>query len=577
MNENDNKAAGWLREQTKEYRFRIGVLTTIELVISLLGVGYALVMKQMVDRAVARDSHGFLLGIIGFALLVAGQLVLRIVSRQLSESVRSGMENTLKENLFQALFHKEYERVDRVHSEEWMNRMTSDTVVCAGGMTDILPGALGMVVRLLGALVLIFYLEPGLALIIVPGGLVFLLITLVLRTPLKQFHKRVQEKDGKVRVYLQERISSMLVIRTFGMEEAAASGAADTMEEHKRARMQKAVVSNVCNSGFSLAVNGMYLIGIAFCGYGIIAGNISFGTLTAIIQLIGQLQSPLSGLSGYVPRYYAMTASAERLMEVEQYPQTDTTKVLSQDEARRLYEEKLERIVFDQVSFSYGRDGDSYAMESDESVSIIPVLDRVSFTIGKGDYVAVTGTSGCGKSTMLKVLMGIYQPHGGRALAELKDGGEMTLSDLRRLFAYVPQGNFLMSGTIRDVITFGQETDRLRDVIRLACADFIYALPGQLDTMLGEKGAGLSEGQMQRIAIARALYADCPVLILDESTSALDQQTEWQLLEHLKKLTDKTVFIVTHRPKALKICNKQMVFTENGVQVREKEKEKQDE
>lgn len=398
----------------------------------------------------------------------------------------------------------------------------------------------------------------------------------------------------------------MLVIRTFGMEEAAASGAADTMEEHKRARMQKAVVSNVCNSGFSLAVNGMYLIGIAFCGYGIIAGNISFGTLTAIIQLIGQLQSPLSGLSGYVPRYYAMTASAERLMEVEQYPQTDTSKVLSQDEARQLYEEQLERIVFDQVSFSYGRDGDAYAMESDESISIIPVLDRISFAIRKGDYVAVTGTSGCGKSTMLKVLMGIYQPHGGRALAELKGGGEMTLSDLRRLFAYVPQGNFLMSGTIRDVITFGQETqiedadketkkdgqktkrlphageqnvmetDRLRDVIRLACADFIYALPGQLDTLLGEKGAGLSEGQMQRIAIARALYADCPVLILDESTSALDQQTERQLLEHLKKLTDKTVFIVTHRPKALKICNKQMVFTENGVQVQEKEKEKQD-
>lgn len=572
MEKKDNTAFAWLTEHTREYRVSIGWLAVIEVWISLLGVGYALVMKWMVDAAVAKNSRDFVLGIIGFALLVIGQLVLRIVTRQVAESVRSSMENTLKRNLFSALLHKEYEKVDRVHSEEWMNRMTSDTAVCAGGMTDILPGFLGMLIRLVGALVLIFYLQPGLALILVPGGLVFLLLTLYLRKPLKHYHKEVQEKDGKVRVYLQERISSMLVLRTFGMEESAASGAEDVMQEHKKARMRKAVVSNVCNSGFSLAINGMYLLGIAYCGYGILADNISLGTLTAIIQLIGQLQSPLSGLSGYVPRFYAMTASAERLMEVEGYPQADTSKVLSRDEAKQFYEEKLERIVLDQVTFSYGSGGDAGDMT-------IPVLDRVSFAINKGDYVAITGTSGCGKSTMLKVLMGIYEPASGSAVAKwknvgsVKDSGKMELSDLRRLFGYVPQGNFLMSGTIRDVITFGQEVDheRLRSAIHLACADFIYELPDRIDTVLGEKGTGLSEGQMQRIAIARALYADCPVLILDESTSALDQQTECQLLEHLKKLTDKTVLIVTHRPKVLEICNKQLVFTEGGVQERKDE------
>ncbi len=191
--------------------------------------------------------------------------------------------------------------------------------------------------------------------------------------------------------------------------------------------------------------------------------------------------------------------------------------------------------------------------------------------------MAVTGTSGCGKSTMLKLLMGIYRPQEGSITVALCDGTGIAIEDMRRLFAYVPQGNFLMGGSIRDVITFGTYSrmesshmdvdDQLDKAIRLACADFVYELPLQLDTILGEKGAGLSEGQMQRIAIARALYADCPVLILDESTSALDEQTEERLLHNLRELTDKTVLVVTHRPKARSICNRQIHFEEgNGVQ-----------
>ncbi len=211
----------------------------------------------------------------------------------------------------------------------------------------------------------------------------------------------------------------------------------------------------------------------------------------------------------------------------------------------------------------------------------------MSFTIKKGDYVAITGTSGCGKSTMLKLMMGIYQPQSGSVVVCLNDRTANTnidcisnevdnkknpiqIGQMRRLFAYVPQGNFLMSGTIEDVITFGKRgrddcsdadgKNRLVCVIQLACAEFIYDLPDRLATVLGERGAGLSEGQMQRIAIARALYADCPVLILDESTSALDQKTEQRLLHNLKELTDKTVLLVTHRSQALSICNEQLHF-----------------
>lgn len=569
---NDKSALLWLTKNTEKYRFSIALLTVLELLISLMGVLYALVMKQMVDRAVMGDSHGFVTGITGFAMLVAGQITLRIISRQLSEYVRSSIENTLKKKLLLALFQKEYQKIDEVHSGEWMNRMTSDTAVCAGGITDILPGFMGMSVRLAGSLILIFYLQPALAAIIVPGGLIFLIITMILRSPLKRFHKEVQEQDGRVRVYLQEHISSMLVVRAFGKEKDAVMGADECMTGHRRARMHKVLVSNICNSGFSLAVNSMYLLGIAFCGYGIIAGNISYGTLIAIIQLIGQLQSPLSGLSGYIPRYYAMTASAERLMEVESYSNVDTSHMLSGKEIRQQYEANVSKFVFENVSFSYDR-------------SETPVLDKASFSIDKGDYVAITGSSGCGKTTMLKIFMGIYEPSDGTAGVVLKDGSIISMSHMRHMSAYVPQGNLLMCGTVRNVITFGvqqaackdmsrEEIDRLDNAIHLACADFVYELPQKLDTLLGEKGAGLSEGQMQRLAIARALYADCPVLIMDEATSALDARTETELLDNLRKLKDKTILLVTHRPKALEICNKELVF-ENGC-VREKKHENTD-
>ena len=573
----------WLKKVTKKYRSFVILLTVFEIIVSGLGICYALVLKQMVDRAVVKDSRGFVIGMIGFGLLVLGQLIIRIITRQISEYTRSSMENALKQRLFHSILIKDYGSVSLKHSEEWMNRLTSDTVVCADGMTDILPGLLGMMIRLVGSLVLILYLQPGLAVIMIPGGILFVIITVVLRRPLKRFHKDVQEKDGKVRMYLQERISSMLVVRVFGVENIAVEQAADTMEVHKGSRMRKVWISNICNSGFSLAVNGMYLLGIGFCGFGIIHGNVTFGTLTAMIQLIGQLQSPLASLGGYVPRYYNMIASAERLMEVEQYEDVDESVLRSADEVQKLYEEQIREIVFEHVSFGYpGKDE--------------VVLQNVSFSVARGDYVAIIGTSGCGKSTMLKLLMGIYRPQTGTIAVILNDGKSIAIENMKRLFAYVPQGNFLMGGSIRDVITFGKlkengtadclKTDcadrnranrndvdldeKLKRTVHLACADFVYDLPMQFDTILGEKGAGLSEGQMQRIAIARALYADRSVLILDESTSALDQQTERKLLDNLKQLTDKTVLFVSHRLQALEICSKQLHFEEGMVQMKNK-------
>jgi len=235
----DKKTVLWLLKNTGRYRWNMVGLVLLQMVLSGSAVCYALAMKNMIDSAVTGNRQGFFSGLFLFVFLIITQLGLRMVLRYLEEASRIGLENGFKERLFAALLKKDYGQVNAVHSAEWMNRMTSDTAVCGNGLTEILPGFLGMLVRMAGAMVLLFLLQPQLAYIMVPCGLAFVGITLILRKYLKVFHKRVQEKDGEVRVYLQERISSMLVLRTFGAEDIALNGAKKEFDELKSARIKK--------------------------------------------------------------------------------------------------------------------------------------------------------------------------------------------------------------------------------------------------------------------------------------------------------------------------------------------------
>lgn len=546
----DKKAVSWLIRTAVGKKWYIILLLLFRILANGGAVCYALAMKKAVDSAVEQDKNGFFIGLGSFAVLILAVMLINMLIRRTEEAAKSGLENCFKERLFGTLLNKYYGQVSGVHSEEWMNRLTSDTVVCANSIVEILPGLAGMLVRMTGALVMIFILEPKLALILIPCGVVFIPITFVLRKYLKRYHKDVQEKDGSVRVFMQERISNMLVLHTFDKEKQTLDSAVNEFAEHKNARMKKNLVSNICSTGFSFAINGMYLAGFFVCGYGILNGTATYGTLTAVIQLVGQLQMPLSGISGFVPKYYAMLASAERLMEAEDFADIEEDVFGSDEEIKVLYDNSIKAFEFDKVEFSYKKESDA-------------ALKGVNMSVSKGDFIALTGHSGCGKSTLLKLLMGIYETTSGEIAAVLKSGERIPIKKAKRLFSYVPQGNCLMGGRICDVITFCDnqaDGEKIERAVKLACAEFVYELPEKLDTVLGEKGAGLSEGQMQRISIARALYKDAPVLILDEATSALDIETEKLLLNNLKQLTNKTVFIVTHRPEALKICNKEFDF-----------------
>ena len=541
----------YLNAVAKKGKINIGILLVAQAILGISSVFYALFLRDIINGAVAGDRRQFLSAVVAFALLICAQLLVRALARFLEEHTRATLENRFKKRLFSTLMEKDYAEVSAVHSGEWMNRLIGDTVVVANGLTDILPGLAGMAVRLVGAISAIVILEPGFLYLIVPGGILLIGFSYTFRKVLKVLHNHVREREGGL--YMYESLSGMLVVRSYGVEDAVAEAAADKMKEHKRARIKKSHFSNICNTGFGVIMNGAYVLGALFCGYGILNGTMTYGSFMAVIQLIGQIQYPFANISGFLPRFYSMMASCERLMEAESYKSSGTEQSKSAHEAIVMYQNQMKSMVLSDVSFSY-QDGENG----------LQILSDINLTIGKGDYVAVMGDSGCGKSTLLKLLMGVYEPQTGSIQIERLQGDRDLVREWKRLFAYVPQGNCLMSGSIRDVVTFHREEGStgitVEDALQLACADFVWELPEGLDTMLGERGAGLSEGQMQRIAIARALYADAPVLILDEATSALDEMTEKRLLEQLKQLTNKTILIATHRKAALDICNKQLVF-----------------
>lgn len=552
--------AAWLWHVTKGRHRWILLLTLLQILLNVGSVCYSLLFRDLIDRAVEKQLSGFYRAMILLVALALAQLTLRAVFRWLEEYTRASVENGVKHRFFGVLLRGSHGCVSAVHTGEWMNRLTSDTVVAADGMTQILPHLGGILVRMAGAFCVIMMLEPAFGAVIVPAGIAFVVVARILRPGLKQLHSDVQRADGGVRMLMQERLDNQLIVRAFAQQARTLILAEEKMEEHRAARMKRTGLSNLYTTGFGMVMQGMYLLGAFICGIGIVNGTVSFGTMTAVLQLIGLLQSPLSEISGYFTRWYAMLASAERLMEAENYPESHWTRVAGEEEILSFYRGDFRGIRLEDVSFSYLEPGAAEASRV--------TIRNLDMQINKGEFIAITGSSGCGKSTLLKLLMGVYQPDcGGMRILSGEDrpmaGGDSGL------FAYVPQGNQLMSGTIRRILAFDdpdnmKQERRLQHALRIACAEeFVSELPDGVDTSLGERGTGLSEGQIQRLAIARAIFSRRPVLLLDEATSALDAETERRVLQNLRTMTDHTVLLVTHRPQACDICDRIVNLTDH--------------
>lgn len=512
---------------------------------------FAKFSKNIIDGAtVAKDINVIVKYAVAMLLLVAFQIIFNIVKNSLSERCTARLEMTLKKYLLDIIINKDYQKVTSYHTGDLQNRMFNDVTLVSNGFTTIIPEAAYFGSKLLGALIYLIIIDKIFALVFVVGGCFVYILSRIFRKTLKRLHKSVQESEGKTRSFIQEILANILVIKAFSVEDKINYETDALQETNFKARMKKRNFSICANVG----LGGLFSVGtvfaVSFGAYSILNAGMSYGTVTAIIQLVNQVQSPFVSLSGIIPKYYAAVASAERLIELDNLPDEKNADAQIAD-PEELYAE-LEKIDFNNITFSYDRD---------------VILDSTSLCINKGDFIAITGISGIGKSTLLKLLLGVFNPQEGSIELEL-NGGKMPVGkSTRRLFSYVPQGNMLISGTIMDNLTFINSDvtkEEIDKAIQISCADnFISELPDKTNTVIGERGVGLSEGQIQRLAIARSLLSKSPVLLLDEATSALDEATEKRFLTNLKKMDNITCIIVSHKKAALEICNRQ-IHIENG-------------
>lgn len=553
-------AVPWMIRVLGSRLWMVAALAGLGVAIAGGGVYTAWVMRDLVNAAVGGASDALRLSVVVFAATSVALIALQALYRFLQERARTMFQNTLRLRFLDKVLHAELSSVQAVHTGEWMSRLTDDARIVASNATTVVPSAAGMLAQLVGSLALLVVMVPQIAWMLIPAGIVLAGFTLGFRRVLKRLHKRIRETDGRARSHLLECLNSLLVVKSFQRENFAERRAAALLEDHRAACMRRIRFSNLCNIGFGLAMRGAYLVAAAYCAHGILEGSVSYGTFVAALQLVGQVQGPLANISGCIPRYFAMTASAERLMDAEALPYDG---VADSEEGPAADATGFAGLELRGVSCRYGSETSNVADACGPRAIRCPDMN-----IGRGEFVAFTGPSGCGKSTTLKAMMAFCPCETGECCVLLADGSRQPLTARwRSLFSYVPQGNHLMGGTVREAVAFGDTEgascdSRMWDALRIACADFVREMPKGLDSQLGESGGGLSEGQVQRLAIARAVFSNRPVLLLDEATCSLDPDTERRVLQNLSALTDKTVIAVTHRPAALEVCDKRIEFSE---------------
>ena len=542
----------WIFKRMKKRIPAIALLTAAQVGHALFSVFFALGSRGVIDSAVAGEPKAFALACIRQGLIISGILICLTLLRHLRDRLTADLERDWKKQLLHGLLHGDYAAVSSYHSAELLNRLNSDVAKVNEGILSIVPNAAAMLTRLAAAVVVLGVLDAKFTAIIAAVGLVVILATAVMRRKLKNLNKQVSEHDGKVSGFLQEVMEKLLMVQTMDVSAEVERRADDLMEKRYHIQRKRKNVALFTNTGVSLMSYGAGFAALVWCAYRLLLGQMSFGSLTAIVQLVGQLQTPFVNLSGVLPQYVAMIASAERLMELAAI---EGEAAEMEGKASEVYHQ-TDMICAKGLSFAYDRES---------------ILENASFALKKGSFAVITGASGIGKSTLLKLLLGVFKPNHGELFLSMQ-GEKLTLDrSTRKLFAYVPQGNLLLSGSLREnlLIVRPEATEaEISEALYVSAMDeYLPQLPQGLDTVLGESGAGLSEGQAQRLAIARAVLGSAPILLLDECSSALDAETEQKVLTRLRALPGRTCIAVTHRPAAIELCDTKLEIADGKITV----------
>lgn len=533
--------------------WRLTVLSVLRTVSVLLGVAAAAVNRSVIDAATSVSSSVWL----AITLFVLVQILANGVSMGLnwfSTVLGERLSNNIREHLYRIVLGARWSRLSGYHSEQLLTRLTSDISSIASGLTGTAVSLLAVTVQAVAAFALLLHYDSTLALFVVILTPVAMLTSAVVSVRLRILQQQVQQAEADYRERAQETIAHIEVVKAFDAQADEARALSDLQRTHEKLLRRRARLSVIANGIMSAAFIAAYLFAFIHGILGIMAGTTSYGTFTAFLTLVSQVQSSLAGLSGVLPRAASVLASTARVREVALLEQEESTAESSAD----VDGSSALGIRAVDLTFSYGADKGAG----------IPVLDGAAFSIEPGEVVALMGPSGRGKTTLVRLLLGLLEPQRG-TLELTCEGKPIACAAARSHVGYVPQGNTLFSGTIRDNLLMGNRSatdEELWEALDKACAaEFVRSLPGGLDARIGERGLGISEGQAQRIALARAFTRPAGLLILDEATSALDEETELNVMHLLRSRSPHTTcLVITHRTEVIPFCDRVLEFGEDA-------------
>lgn len=533
----------WLMHYSKPYIGRISLMMLLNIFNTVISLLMALVSKRIIDDATSGMKNNLLLLIaLYFAMILAVQVinvVMTMVGTMLNERFSFG----IRKQIYDKIMSSKWLEVQRYHTGDLMTRMTSDAGNIADGIINTLPSIITLLVELILVFVTLFYYSPLLAVFALLIAPVAAIVAWWLGGKMKRLQVKVQESEAAYRSFMQESVANLLIMKSFTNEEYASNRLVGLRENRFHWVFKRTKMSMISSTIMSMSFQLGYIVAFTYGALQIAAGIITYGTMSVFLTLVNRVQAPIMELAQKIPKVISILASAGRVIELQD--------ISVEEYAERNIEAKDIGLKIEHLDFGY----------TDEQV-----LSDVGLEMKPGEMIAIVGESGIGKTTLIRLIMSFMNADSGDITFYNASGEEEKANaGCRSFISYVPQGNTLFSGTIRENIRMGRldaTEEEMLEALRMASAyEFVTRLPKGLDTVIGEKGHGLSEGQAQRIAIARALIRRAPFLILDEATSALDEETELAVLEGIQQLSPKpTCLVITHRKSVLKYCNREVVI-----------------